>query len=121
MKKIARPCFSNGTEFADWTAANCDRCIKAPKTHLDQHDGLEWRSKSRCAIYNEIETQLMGYGNEPASRRGYTSKPLSRTAHVMASTEAATQEGLVTNNQLPIKLCYTLYYSLLSDCSLAHS
>ena len=69
MKKIVRPCFSNGTEFADWTAANCDRCIKAPKTHLDQHDGLEWRSKSRCAIYNEIETQLMGYGNEPVSPR----------------------------------------------------
>ena len=68
-KKIAASCFSNSTEFADWTAANCDRCIKAPKTRLDQHDGLEYTTRSRCAMYDEIEVQLMGYGNEPVSPR----------------------------------------------------
>ena len=64
-KKIAKPLFSNGTEFMMWESENCDRCIKAPKPH---EDGKSY-SKSRCAIYNEITRQCMGYGNEPVSQR----------------------------------------------------
>lgn len=64
-KKINKPLFSNGTEFMMWNEQNCDRCIKAPKPH----DGGRSYSKSRCAIYDEITRQCIGYGNEPVSQR----------------------------------------------------
>lgn len=64
-KKIAKPLFSNGTEFMMWVAQNCERCIKAPKPH----DNGRWYSKSHCAIYDEITRQYVGYGNEPVSQR----------------------------------------------------
>jgi len=70
-KKISIPCFSNGTEFALWMERNCDRCYKSPKTHTDQHDSLEYITKSRCAIWDEIGHQCFGSGDDPVSERTY--------------------------------------------------
>ena len=67
MKKVSIPCFSNGTEYAVWTERNCDRCYKSPKM---KNDG-EYYTKSRCRIFDELDVQLLGYGNEPVSERTY--------------------------------------------------
>ena len=67
MKKVSIPCFSNGTEYAMWTERNCDRCYKSPKITRDEKD----YTKSRCRIFDELDVQLLGYGNEPVSKRTY--------------------------------------------------
>lgn len=73
MNKVAKPCFSNGSEMDDWTSRNCDHCIKRPKEHIDEIDGMIWYSQSRCKIYDEIQKQLFGYGNEPIRQITYDS------------------------------------------------
>lgn len=75
MGNINKPCFSNGTEYDDWLSRNCCRCIKSPKEHWDE-DGMTWFSKSRCKIYDEIQNQCFGYGNEPVSENTHNAAKL---------------------------------------------
>ena len=54
--------FSNGTEFMDWTARNCDRCVKA--VYYNNKKG--YQPQYRCAIQEHIETACIddGMGNK---------------------------------------------------------
>lgn len=67
MKKISKPCFSNGTEAEFWLACNCDRCVKASRLINNNGD----YTKCRCAVQRDIITQMMGYGNEEINERSY--------------------------------------------------
>ena len=62
MSKERYYLFSNGFEFMQWQARNCDRCIKAVHVSPDT-----WKlPKYRCAIQNHIELAAVtdGMGNK---------------------------------------------------------
>lgn len=59
--------FSNGTQFADWTDRNCDRCKKGASVILEPH---EWPT---CEIEYAIGVAYIGSGKideEIAKRAG---------------------------------------------------
>lgn len=51
---IDKPCFSCGSEAADWMCHNCDNCIKASRTK----DGINY-TKGRCVYQQDIERQWL--------------------------------------------------------------
>lgn len=55
-----RPCFSCGSECADWLDRNCENCIKASRTK----DGGYTYTKGRCVYQKDIFLQFSGFGNE---------------------------------------------------------
>ena len=62
MSKERYYLFSNGTEFMQWQARNCDQCVKATFISPDT-----WRAPNyRCAIQKHIELAAIsdGMGNK---------------------------------------------------------
>ena len=55
MKTTTKNCFSNGTEWMNWTARNCDRCWKASRLK----PGGDYTAY-RCRINAQIDAQITG-------------------------------------------------------------
>lgn len=57
MKTTTENMFSNSTEHAQWTARNCDRCIKQSR-YNEKTD--EW-GQFRCSIDRDMVAQAAGF------------------------------------------------------------
>ena len=55
MKTTTKDCFSNGTEWMNWTARNCDRCWKSSRPKPDGD-----YTAYRCRINAQIDAQAVG-------------------------------------------------------------
>lgn len=65
MKTTNLMAFSNGSEFMDWMALNCDNCVKASR----YNEKTDTYTKFRCKINEEIIAQCCNSG--PISQRTY--------------------------------------------------
>lgn len=65
MKTTNLMAFSNGSEFMDWMALNCDNCVKASR----YNEKTDTYTKFRCKINEEIIAQYCNSG--PISQRTY--------------------------------------------------
>ena len=82
MEKInncTKPCFSNGSECAEWLDKNCDRCVKASryKAITDNY------TKCRCSIQNDIFKQYMGSGNDAIGWKSYEATRMNICPHIV--------------------------------------
>lgn len=66
-KNCTRPCFSTGSECADWMCRNCDNCVKGSR----YNEKTDTYTKIRCTIQEDIFAQYMGHGNDAIRQKSY--------------------------------------------------
>jgi len=88
--------FSNGSDFADWTASNCEQCIASSPTTFDDNScplehalGVAYLTDGKSSRHAAVLIGCEGIWPKPCTLRHHKDDDSKTRAEVLARIDAA--------------------------------